>query len=66
MKKIPGVELGYFSKNIAYSTEYCIQGTQFLWEGSVNQLRVDKWIIDSVHTEENWVCYHIDSFFNDY
>lgn len=53
---MPSVELSYFL------AKYCIQGTPFLWMGSVKQFRVDKWSMDAVHTKENAVGCHINSF----
>lgn len=55
-KDIPAVELSlfFFLQNIACRVPH--------FPGSVYQYGVYKWFMDSVHTKENPVCYHIDSF----
>lgn len=45
-KKMPAIKLNHFL------AEYCVQGIPFLWMGCVYWFRVEKWIINTVHTKE--------------
>lgn len=50
MKQIQAVEFSNFLRK-----KHCIYSTQFLWIGSVQEIRFDEWNIGTIYTIENLV-----------